>query len=101
VIAVGTTTLRCWNRRAACDGELKVGSGETDCSSRPAIEFRVVDLLITNFHLPKSTLLMLVSAFAGQRRGPRGLPPRDRAALPIFQLWRCHAAARRRICEDT
>jgi S-adenosylmethionine:tRNA ribosyltransferase-isomerase len=50
---------------AALEGNLKVGAGETALFVTPGFEFRVVDLLITNFHLPKSTLLMLVSAFGG------------------------------------
>ncbi len=60
VIAVGTTSLRALEAR-----ELAAGSGETDLFITPGFHFRVVDKLITNFHLPKSTLLMLVSAFAG------------------------------------
>lgn len=64
VVAVGTTSLRVLES-AALEGNLKVGSGETALFVTPGFEFRVVDLLITNFHLPKSTLLMLVSAFGG------------------------------------
>ena len=64
VIAVGTTTLRTLES-AARSGELQACSGDTDIFITPGFEFRVVDLLITNFHLPKSTLLMLVSAFGG------------------------------------
>jgi S-adenosylmethionine:tRNA ribosyltransferase-isomerase len=57
----------CWNRRRWA-ASLKVGAGETALFVTPGFEFRVVDLLITNFHLPKSTLLMLVAAFAGWRK---------------------------------
>ena len=64
VVAVGTTTLRTLEG-AAIDGALKVGAGETAIFITPGFRFKLVDLLITNFHLPKSTLLMLVSAFAG------------------------------------
>ena len=64
VIAVGTTSLRALEA-AAQPGELRSGAAETDIFITPGYEFRVVDRLITNFHLPKSTLLMLVSAFAG------------------------------------
>ena len=64
VIAVGTTSLRALEA-AAQGGELRSGAAETDIFITPGYEFRVVDRLITNFHLPKSTLLMLVSAFAG------------------------------------
>ena len=64
VIAVGTTSLRALEA-AAQNGELAAGNAETDIFITPGYRFRVVDRLITNFHLPKSTLLMLVSAFAG------------------------------------
>lgn len=64
VIAVGTTTVRSLET-AALSGELVAFEGETDIFITPGFEFRVVDSLLTNFHLPESTLLMLVSAFAG------------------------------------
>jgi S-adenosylmethionine:tRNA ribosyltransferase-isomerase len=64
VIAVGTTALRALEA-AARDGTVNAGSAETDLFITPGFPFRVVDRLITNFHLPRSTLLMLVSAFAG------------------------------------
>ena len=64
VVAVGTTTLRTLES-AALQGELRAGEGETELFILPGFTFRVVDALITNFHLPQSTLLMLVSAFAG------------------------------------
>ena len=64
IVAVGTTSLRVLES-AALEGDLKVGAGETALFVTPGFEFRMVDLLITNFHLPKSTLLMLVSAFGG------------------------------------
>jgi len=64
VVAVGTTSLRALEA-AAQSGQLHACSGETDIFITPGYRFRVVDVLITNFHLPKSTLLMLVSAFAG------------------------------------
>ncbi|MFZ4537794.1 tRNA preQ1(34) S-adenosylmethionine ribosyltransferase-isomerase QueA [Propionivibrio sp.] len=63
VIAVGTTSLRALEA-AAQSGELRAGAAETDIFITPGYRFRIVDRLITNFHLPKSTLLMLVSAFA-------------------------------------
>ncbi len=64
VVAVGTTTLRALES-AALAGSLRPGSRETDIFITPGFRFCVVDGLLTNFHLPKSTLLMLVSAFAG------------------------------------
>jgi S-adenosylmethionine:tRNA ribosyltransferase-isomerase len=65
VIAVGTTVVRALES-AARDGELKPFDGETDIFIYPGYRFRVVDALLTNFHLPQSTLLMLVCAFGGQ-----------------------------------
>ncbi len=65
VIAVGTTSLRALEA-AAADGALRAGSAETRLFVVPGYRFRVVDRLITNFHLPRSTLLMLVAAFAGE-----------------------------------
>lgn len=64
IVAVGTTTLRALES-AARGGTLQAGARETDIFITPGFGFRVVDLLVTNFHLPKSTLMMLVSAFAG------------------------------------
>ncbi|MDP1593761.1 MAG: tRNA preQ1(34) S-adenosylmethionine ribosyltransferase-isomerase QueA [Gallionella sp.] len=64
VVAVGTTSLRALES-AAQFGELLAGTGETRIFITPGYRFRVVDVLLTNFHLPKSTLLMLVSAFGG------------------------------------
>ena len=64
VVAVGTTSLRALEGAARL-GELAPGSGETELFILPGFDFRVADGLVTNFHLPKSTLLMLVSAFAG------------------------------------
>ncbi|MEO6361846.1 MAG: tRNA preQ1(34) S-adenosylmethionine ribosyltransferase-isomerase QueA [Caldimonas sp.] len=68
VVAVGTTSLRALESAAlqSPEGEpLQAASGETDIFIRPGFRFRAADLLLTNFHLPKSTLMMLVSAFAG------------------------------------
>mgnify|MGYP001247369016 CR=1 FL=1 len=65
IIAVGTTSLRALESAGNPDGTVRVGTAETDIFITPGYRFRVVDRLITNFHLPKSTLLMLVSAFAG------------------------------------
>ena len=65
VIAVGTTTVRSLES-AARSGQLEAYQGETDIFIYPGYRFNVIDGMITNFHLPKSTLLLLVSAFAGQ-----------------------------------
>jgi len=63
--AVGTTSVRTLESAATADGSLAAGDGETRIFIRPPYRFQVVDRLITNFHLPRSTLIMLVAAFAG------------------------------------
>jgi S-adenosylmethionine:tRNA ribosyltransferase-isomerase len=68
VIAVGTTSLRTLESAAARSPQWQAAQWETDLFITPGYEFRAVDALITNFHLPKSTLMMLVSAFAGYDR---------------------------------
>ena len=65
VVCVGTTSMRSLES-ASVSGELKAYEGDTDIFIYPGYEFKTVDALITNFHLPQSTLLMLVSAFSGQ-----------------------------------
>jgi S-adenosylmethionine:tRNA ribosyltransferase-isomerase len=66
VWAVGTTVVRALESATLPDGTLQTGSAETKLMILPGYTFRTVDRLITNFHLPRSTLLMLVSAFAGR-----------------------------------
>lgn len=66
VVAVGTTTVRTLEFAARQSGRVPAGDGEADLFIYPGFRFRVVGALLTNFHLPKSTLLMLVSAFAGR-----------------------------------
>jgi S-adenosylmethionine:tRNA ribosyltransferase-isomerase len=68
VVAVGTTSVRTLETAAAGGGEVKGGEGATDLVIVPGYRFRVVDALLTNFHLPRSSLLLLVSAFAGRER---------------------------------
>ncbi|HTV68930.1 MAG TPA: tRNA preQ1(34) S-adenosylmethionine ribosyltransferase-isomerase QueA [Rhizobiaceae bacterium] len=65
VVAVGTTSLRLLESAANDDGSMKAWSGATDIFITPGYRFKAVDALMTNFHLPRSTLFMLVSAFAG------------------------------------
>lgn len=67
VVAVGTTSVRALEH-AAISGDLKAGKGETDIFIYPGFKFKVVDSMVTNFHLPESTLLMLTMAFAGRER---------------------------------
>ena len=67
VVAVGTTTVRTLEHVArATGGQIEAGRGETNLFITPGFDFRVVGALLTNFHLPRSTLLMLVAAFAGR-----------------------------------
>jgi S-adenosylmethionine:tRNA ribosyltransferase-isomerase len=66
VVAIGTTSVRTLENSARQDGRVRPGAGEADLFIYPGFEFRVVGALLTNFHLPQSTLLMLVSAFAGR-----------------------------------
>jgi S-adenosylmethionine:tRNA ribosyltransferase-isomerase len=68
VVAVGTTTVRTLETVAHADGSVAPGAGWTDLTILPGYRFRAVDALLTNFHLPRSSLLLLVSAFAGRER---------------------------------
>ena len=70
IVAVGTTTVRTleYAARQAPDGRITAQSGEADIFIYPGFDFRVIGALLTNFHLPKSTLVMLVSAFAGRKQ---------------------------------
>lgn len=66
IVAVGTTTVRVLESACDADGTVRARTGSTDIFIYPPFHFRVTDALLTNFHLPRSTLLMLVSAFAGR-----------------------------------
>jgi S-adenosylmethionine:tRNA ribosyltransferase-isomerase len=65
IVAVGTTSLRLLETAAAEDGTIRPFAGETEIFITPGYRFKAVDLLITNFHLPRSTLFMLVASFSG------------------------------------
>jgi S-adenosylmethionine:tRNA ribosyltransferase-isomerase len=65
IVAVGTTTMRALEAAALADGTIQAGAGRTDLVIGPGHRFRAVDVLLTNFHLPRSSLLALVAAFAG------------------------------------
>ena len=66
IVAVGTTTTRALESSANAAGKLEAGSGLANVTIIPGFEFRAVDALLTNFHLPQSSLLLLVAAFAGR-----------------------------------
>jgi S-adenosylmethionine:tRNA ribosyltransferase-isomerase len=66
IIAVGTTTVRALESAADSEGFVRAGAGWTELFIYPGYRFKVIDGLVTNFHLPRSTLLMLVCAFAGR-----------------------------------
>jgi S-adenosylmethionine:tRNA ribosyltransferase-isomerase len=68
VVAAGTTVLRALESAALADGSIAVGNGTTDLFVTPGFDFRIVDVLLTNFHLPQSTLLVLAAAFIGRER---------------------------------
>ena len=89
IVAVGTTSLRLLESAAAEDGTIQPFARETSIFITPGYRFRAVDILLTNFHLPRSTLFMLVSAFQRPRDHEAGLCPRHRERLPVLFLWRC------------
>jgi len=68
VIAIGTTSVRTLEFAARDSGRVQAGSGEANLFIYPGFNFRVISAMLTNFHLPQSTLLMLVSAFAGKEK---------------------------------
>jgi S-adenosylmethionine:tRNA ribosyltransferase-isomerase len=68
IVAVGTTSLRLLESASSDDGEVRPSAGETRLYIMPGYRFRAIDMLLTNFHLPRSTLLMLVAALAGLDR---------------------------------
>ena len=68
IISVGTTTLRLLETASLDDGQISTFKGDTDIFIKPGYNFKTVDMLLTNFHLPKSTLLLLVSAFTGKEK---------------------------------
>ena len=91
VIAVGTTVTRTLETIASEKGILTASKGWTDIFIYPGYEFKVIDALVTNFHLPRSTLLMLVSAFAGREQILNAYRQAVEGKIPFLQFWRCHA----------
>ena len=71
IVCVGTTSVRTLETMAAPDGTVHPGAGDTSIFIYPGVPIKAVDALITNFHLPQSTLLMLVSAFMGREEALR------------------------------
>ena len=88
IVAVGTTSLRLLESAAAEDGTVQPFNGETAIFITPGYRFRAVDILLTNFHLPRSTLFMLVSAFCGLDTMKRAYAHAIAQRLPLLFLWR-------------
>jgi S-adenosylmethionine:tRNA ribosyltransferase-isomerase len=84
-VAVGTTVARSLESVADAGREIRAGSGETQLFILPGYQFKVVDVLMTNFHFPETTLLMLVSAFAGVK------PVRDAYAHAVKERYRLYS----------
>ena len=91
VISVGTTSCRTLESATGDDGILRTGSGWTDIFIYPGYRFKMIDGLITNFHLPESTLLMLVSALAGKDRIMAAYEEAVKQRYRFFLFWRRHA----------
>jgi S-adenosylmethionine:tRNA ribosyltransferase-isomerase len=89
VVAVGTTTVRTLEYSAMVRGQVTAGSGDADIFIYPGFQFRVVDGLLTNFHLPQSSLLMLVSAFAGREFTLRAYEHAVRERYRFFSYGDC------------
>ena len=93
MIAVGTTSTRTLESAADENGYLRETSGWTEIFIYPGYQFKVIDGLITNFHLPESTLVMLVSALAGREHVLNAYAEAV-APLPFLQFWRRHVPDR-------
>ena len=89
VVAVGSTTVRTLETAAQAHGEVVPCSGRTDLFIRPPYAFRAVDAMLTNFHLPRSTLLMMVSALAGRERVLQAYREAVRARYRFYSYGDC------------
>jgi S-adenosylmethionine:tRNA ribosyltransferase-isomerase len=89
IIAVGTTTVRTLESATGADGDVLAREGATDLFIYPPYHFRAIDVLLTNFHLPCSTLLMLVSAFAGREFLLRGYEEAIRERYRFYSYGDC------------
>ena len=87
VVAVGTTSTRALEASAANGFASPVLEGSTNLFIYPGYKFKVVDALLTNFHLPESTLLMLVCAFAGRELTLEAYREAVKRRVPVLQLW--------------
>ena len=92
IVAVGSTALRLLESAAGEDGTLRPFAGETAIFITPGYRFSAVDLMLTNFHLPRSTLFMLVVGVLRARRDAARLCACDRDGLSFLFLWRCLSA---------
>jgi S-adenosylmethionine:tRNA ribosyltransferase-isomerase len=89
VVAVGTTTVRVLESVQRSFGKIQAGEGETNTFIFPPFQFRLVDVLLTNFHLPRSTLLMLVSAFSDREFILRAYKEAVRERYRFFSYGDC------------
>ena len=89
VICVGTTSCRTVESAADENGRLRECSGWTEIFIYPGYKFKILDALITNFHLPESTLIMLVSALAGREHVLNAYQEAIRGEISILLLWGC------------
>ena len=93
IVAVGTTSLRLLESAADEDGRVRPFEGDTAIFITPGYRFRAVDGLVTNFHLPRSTLFMLVSALMGLEAMQAAYAHAIARGLSLLFLWRCEPAA--------
>jgi S-adenosylmethionine:tRNA ribosyltransferase-isomerase len=89
VVAVGTTSVRTLEYSAMINGQVQAGSGDADIFIYPGFQFKVVDAMLTNFHLPKSSLLMLVSAFAGRENVLKAYDDAVKSGYRFFSYGDC------------
>lgn len=89
VIAIGTTTTRALETAATAEGIIKPGNGATELTIKPGYRFRAADALLTNFHLPRSSLLILVSAFAGRELVLNAYRDAVRAGFRFYSYGDC------------
>jgi S-adenosylmethionine:tRNA ribosyltransferase-isomerase len=89
VVAVGTTSVRTLEYSAMINGQVQAGSGDADIFIYPGFQFKVVDAMLTNFHLPKSSLLMLVSAFAGRENVLKAYDDAVKSRYRFFSYGDC------------